>query len=392
MADDVLVRRSARLAQQARTTRLADDDDDDDNEERALLPPDRPHADLESDLPAGANGRARTRQAAAARQPAARAMAGTPRAANHDDDDDDDDDESTPRSPGTPRADPEPIQARSAPRVGLRNLPRLDYANDGALLARTAAADETGVSPDGDGDIAPRPDRARPHGQPSGQLAALHLGANPPRAAAIVLANHRHASGASAVVAHAAASGRPGTIDEALGWRALAEPSPDPADARKQSPYAPLECSRNDVCAFGLESFDEIGVQNLIGLDGWSFHQMGEIPVAVRESFTHAFVDIISALKDAIQRGDLVARDRALKALALLPTLLLRLPPPGSDRTATHGASVYERIGKWARGDIGALVQDLVRDAHINSAAAADATARTGRSSSRADEASKASA
>ena len=275
---------------------------------------------------------------------------------------------------------------REQPRARvLRDRPHLNYANDGALLA-LAAAVESGESPDG-GD-ALRPVRARPADAPeppSGALAALGLRADDVRV--VILANHQHTSGASAVVANVS-GGQLGTIDEALGWGALASPSPNAADARRQSPYAPLEGNRGDVGAFG-QAFDQIGVRELLGLDGWSFHQMGTIPVALREPFALALVDVLSALEDAISQGNLVGRDRALKALALLPTLLLRLPPPGSDKMTTHGAIVYERIGKWTRGDIDALVQELASDAYVNETAAAAATAGTGRSNLSGDAASK---
>jgi len=325
-------------------------------------------------------------------------MASTPRAIDDDDDDnddddnddDDDDDMIRPRPPDAPHADVEPIQPAAA--RTLRNRPRLNYANDGALLAQTTA-DEADESPDDNDGRALGPVRARPPDPlepPSRALAALRLGvtSGAPAPSIRILANHQHPSGASAVVAHAAGNGWRGTIDEELGWGALGEPSPDPADARAQSPYAPLGGSSGDVCTFG-QPFDQIDVRHLLGVDGFSFHQMNDIPVSLREPFALALVDVLSALEDAGRAGDLVGRDRALKGLALLPTLLLRLPPPGSERTTTHVAMVHARIGKWVSGDIDALVQDLASDAHINAAASALAP---GHSNSSGDAASKARA
>ena len=125
----------------------------------------------------------------------------------------------------------------------------------------------------------------------------------------------------------------------------------------------------------------------LLGLDGWSFHQMGHVPVSLREPFALALVDVLSALEDAISEGDLVGRDRALKALALLPTLLLRLPPRDPDKTTKHAAILYERIGKWTNNDLVALVQELENDAHVNATAAAAGS--DGRSNSSGDTASR---
>jgi hypothetical protein len=292
-----------------------------------------------------------------------------------DDDNDDDNDEDNTISLRPPEALPAELeQVQPSATRTLRNTRRLNYANDGALLARTAA-DETDENSGVHGS-ATHPISARPtgtHPLRCGPPLALRLAENH----VTVIANHQHTSAASAVVAHAATSGLLGTMAEALGWGPLANPSSDPTDARRQSPYAPLEGSRTDVDTFGHE-FDQINPQQLLGIDGWSFQQMGDIPVALREPFAHAVVDVLSALEETISSGNLVGRDRALKALALLPTLLLRLPPPGSDRTTAHGAIVHRRIGIWAHGDIGTLVQDLTDVAHINSSFAAAATARTG--------------
>jgi hypothetical protein len=108
---------------------------------------------------------------------------------------------------------------------------------------------------------------------------------------------------------------------------------------------------------------DGLCLAAMLGLDGYSFPCVDYIPERLRESFAQAFVYAVDQLTEARGHGDMVNQDRALKALHILPILLLRIPPASDGRGPRHAAVVAARFAKWSARDFEGLLADLAADA-----------------------------
>lgn len=104
---------------------------------------------------------------------------------------------------------------------------------------------------------------------------------------------------------------------------------------------------------------DTIDIKTLLGLENSSFNVMDFIPLRFREPISIIVTEVFECLTDAYQADEPINVDRSLKAIYLLPLLLIRV----SKAQPMAAMSAMEvRIKQFADGNLLALLSDFRAD------------------------------